>query len=357
MTTHTLHGPGELIAAIPALLGFVPHESVVAVGLGRRGHLTLALRLDRDDMLMPEVGLELARQAASSLAADGITQAVVVSFTHEAEPFGCVAADILAEALRPVVRAVDVWVCQGDRYFAGGCADAECCPPGGRVLPAVPHTVNALLESDRSWWRASAAGVHGPAACAPAPAPQVPSAERRRAARAGDRSWARRAADIDAWRTAALGHLMTSLRARATALDLGRAAVALRDVRVRDALILRWAGAGERAIADTLAGRSTREVDTVLTGALRDPDRDPPTAAAVRLLAWWCAQVAAHARRDDKAPAHALAAVVHWWAADAHAAEDAASRALACDPGYSLAHLMADVCASGVQPAWAHARD
>ena len=341
MTTHTVHGPGELIAIIPAMLGFQPRESVVVVALSIRGDIEVTMRVDRADLLLPDVAGQAAAAIASQLRRVDAHSAIVVSFTTSDVSVSCDAIDAVMAAIAPVVDQATAWTSDGHTYRTPGCADAQCCPPEGLPLP-----VSTLGASS------SAAPVRvGPAAAAGKRALQ-PERERRRAARAGDRWWRRRAQDPEQWRTEALLCLVGSMEQGASVLDLGRAAVCLRDVRVRDALIVTWLGGTARAVGDVLDGRSTAEVASALDGALRDVDRPPPAAADVRAAQEWTRSLRALARRRDAAAIDALAAVLAWYAGALDEARLAARNALACDDGYSLAGLVEDMCAAGLEPAW-----
>ncbi|NTV38934.1 MAG: DUF4192 family protein, partial [Demequinaceae bacterium] len=67
MSVH-VRTPGELIASLPVLLGFVPLESVVVVGIGASGRVAPVIRIDRGDCLIPELAQSVAVAVAGHLA-------------------------------------------------------------------------------------------------------------------------------------------------------------------------------------------------------------------------------------------------------------------------------------------------
>ncbi|MDN4481573.1 DUF4192 family protein [Demequina muriae] len=344
MQTRHLTGPGELIAAIPTLVGFTPRESVVAVGLDGAGEVVAALRVDRNDARVAEMAASLGRAIAARLRAASARRAFLVTFTTDDVSLACPAVDALRPAVEAAVERVDVWACDGDRYLSPGCADPVCCPVGGRPVPwrtrgaVAPVSASALAhsltedEDDRAT-----------------------SSRRRSAARAADRWWGRRADGLDVWRCDSWQRCAESFPLNATAPEIGRAIAGLQDVRVRDALIVQWLGGSDDAIADTLFGRESPAVAGVLDGAMRDPGREPPDPAAVTASVRWCRRLLAHARRREHAPVLALVAVVLWWSGDMAGAQHSALAALRRDPDYSLARLVHDVTDARVAPAWTHA--
>ena len=147
-----------------------------------------------------------------------------------------------------------------------------------------------------------------------------------------------------------------SLAVDAPAPLVGRAIASLQDKRVRDAMIVEWLGGPPAAIADTLLGQESAEVTAVLDGAMRDPGVELPVPGEMVAALRWCRRLIAHARRREQAPMYTLSAVALWWGGDLAAAHDSTRQALRCDPGYSLAVLMNDICEVGVSPAWQRAQ-
>lgn len=345
MQTHHLTGPGELIAAIPTMLGTTVDQAVVVVGIASRGAVVTAVSADHVDLAIPEVARSVGRSIAAKLRANDAQRAIIVTYTHDDVTMGCAAVDALRPQLEGAVEIVDVWACNGKRFVAPGCANPDCCPPEGRPVP--PDTLTA-----RAFASVSAVGH-----AAPAHDDDVaPPARRRSAARAADRWSARRAIDPDDWRCEAWSLCGDSFALNAPAPLLGRAVASLQDVRVRDAMIVEWLGGPPAAIADTLLGRDSAEVAAVLDAAMRDPAVELPVAGEMVAALRWCRRLIAHARRREQAPLYALSAVALWWGGDIAAAADCVHQALQRDPAYSLAALINDICAAGVTPAWQRAQ-
>lgn len=345
MQTRHLTGPGELIAAIPAMLGRTPSEAVVAIGLDGGGEIVTALRVDRRDAMVADSACSLSRAVAARMRAAAARRAFLVTFTRDDVTLSCPAVEALRPEVAAAVDRIDVWACDGDRYYSPGCADPTCCPAGGLPVPWEVMGAAAALSASAV---AHAAPDEGDE--------RAPQARRRSAARAADRWWARRGGLTEQWRCDSWQRFTEAYPVDADAPAVGRAIASLQDIRVRDALIVEWLGGSEEAVVDTLLGRESPAVADVLDGAMRDPMREPPDQAAVVASLRWCRRLIAHARRRERAPLLALSAVVLWWSGDLSAARGAAEASLRHDPTYSLARLVHDVAYAEIAPAWVHAR-
>ncbi len=341
MKTQHLTGPGELIAAIPMMLGETPHEDVVVIAMAKTGEVVTAVRAHRADLGIPEVARAIGESIAATLRANSARRAILVSFTTQDVSLACPAIEALRPWLDSVVDVVDAWACDGERYSAPGCADPGCCPTEARIVPESPF---------RAMVRASVSAVGH---AAPADEDEyAPHSRRRSAARAADRWVARKSDDLGKWRCDSWAQCEQSHALNAPAPVLGKVIAALQDVRVRDAVIIDWLGGSPQAIADTLSGESSHEVVALLDAAMSDLNSAPPATSQMVASLRWCRRLIAHARHREQAPMLALSAVALWWSGDLAAASDCASRALHCDPSYSLAGLVSDICAAGVSPAW-----
>ena len=85
MSVH-VRTPGELIASLPVLLGFVPLDSIVVVGIGASGRVAPVVRLDRNDLLIAELVQSVASAVVGHLARARATSVVLVSFRNDGEP-------------------------------------------------------------------------------------------------------------------------------------------------------------------------------------------------------------------------------------------------------------------------------
>ena len=233
--SQTLHGPGELVAALPALLGYTPRESVVVVGVGPADELVTVLRVDRSDLLSAECGAAVGRSTAAQLVRSGARLAVMVSYTEDDVRLACPAIDALRPALDGAVEDAEGWAVRDGRYFAPGCARESCCPAAGRAVPGAPRVV---ATSPRVRTEA-----HGGLAAAPDAAYTVDEATRRRVARAGERWWAHREQDPGAWREESFRSWRQAVEEMSRDEEpgdpaAGRLVFALQDRRIRDAVLV-----------------------------------------------------------------------------------------------------------------------
>jgi hypothetical protein len=166
-----LSDPGDLAAALPHLVGFHPHESVVLVSLtgpgGRRVGLTV-----RADLLPAGAGPAVVRDAARSLAGTvtaGAPGSVVVAVVSEAPDlpgdgsgYDGLPHRALVHQLALALDAADVPVretllVRRGRWWSYDCP-RPCCapgagtrlPPGTSELAAASAVMGQVVEADRS---------------------------------------------------------------------------------------------------------------------------------------------------------------------------------------------------------------
>jgi hypothetical protein len=349
MTTSTLHGPGELLASVPAFLGFVPYESVVVVGVRDNGEIVAVMRVDRVDLLIDEGVAQIGRTMIAQLARDAATTAVVISFTSADVRLCCEAADALSDELTTAVGHVETWaVCDG-RYFAPGCADDSCCPVEGTPVPMLRAAIRDLFAHPR----AQRIG-HGSAM----PAWGTASADaRRRSSRAADR-WTAKQGSAARWRESSAALWFDALdESRRGALVLtdaraGKLISAISDVRVRDAVIVWLVPGSQDAVSDVLAGIPSESVADALDTVLK-PQRGircgrSEFAATSEVIS----ECVARCRRKEAAPLLALLAVVEWWAGHPQAAIACCDNSTDSAPGYRLAELVRATVLAGLEPGW-----
>jgi hypothetical protein len=159
MTTHRadfeLNRPGALIAALPAVLGFVPENSLVLVSLGD-GELGSVLRVDLSEELVDRIG-HLAEVAAAAEPEAAIAVVVDAEGAHCPrcnEEYRHLCA-VLTEALSQ--HGIELWAAHVvDRVARGGrwhCVDG--CGSGGAVEDpsASPLAAAAVLDGRRLYPR------------------------------------------------------------------------------------------------------------------------------------------------------------------------------------------------------------
>ncbi|MGX1573521.1 DUF4192 domain-containing protein [Cellulosimicrobium funkei] len=384
------HGPRELLAYVPFRLGYRPQDSVVLVGLRPpRGRIGLVVRVDVADAADVEHGPQLARSVVGHLAADGARRVVLVVYSDAPlRASGVAAARVRAavehcrEAAEPHHGPVEAWVVSSTGWYALDCAEDDCCPPEGRSLRELEssevgaHMVlsgAALADSREEALRIPPAGADARRRAARA---ARRARDRARSVAAGDDVASRVAARVSAlalWRTA-VAQVAARDRARdggrtdggpvgdgagaavPAATVLGRLAAGLESVPVRDAVLLslvpgtddlpdRTVRGGD---VDAGTGRAIAAVVDPGAGLAPDPAVTGPARAVLEA-------VVAHAPRGSTAPALTLLALVAWWHGDGGRARRRLAEALAEDPTYRLALLLASALDAGVPPGWVRA--
>jgi len=132
---------GELedaVAAVPYLLGFQPSDSIVGVALtGRRERMSFTMRLDLvsdeyDDELAEMFAARMAHARAKAVMLFVYTRAPLLDRDEEMalprQPLVEAVADALAMPLREAVLVAN------GRAWSYLCRDSRCCPPEGRLL-------------------------------------------------------------------------------------------------------------------------------------------------------------------------------------------------------------------------------
>ena len=317
--------PADVLAVVPHLLGFHPGNSLVVMGVGLpRARVQLAFRYDLPDPPDAVHAADIAEHAAEVLRHRRI--GTVIGVGYGPGTLVTPVADALAAALRQAgLRLHELMRVENGRYWSYLCQNPECCPAEGvpfdvRANPAAAAMTVAGLVAypDRAALASTVAPVTGAAARS------MEQATRRARERAAD------------------------LIAQASAPGTGRPARLLVDEgrrAVREAIDTYRAGG--RLLAD--------EPLAWLTVVLAHlPVRDDAwarmdaeyRAAHLRL---WTDVVRRAAPAYLPAPA-SLLAFTAWQSGEGALANIAIDRALAADPGYSLAQLLRDIMDAGVPP-------
>ena len=170
----TLTSPGEVVAAIPALLGFHPQHSLVALWTATpTGTLICTLRLELDTPAAEVAGrlLDLAsRVGPGPLLLVAYPDSLADWIESPDEDAVLDVVDTLADADFSVA---DLLVVTQGRYFSQMCTDPVCCPPGGRPVPTSTTVTEAALVADGV---PAAAGSRSEVAARYALTPQPPPA-------------------------------------------------------------------------------------------------------------------------------------------------------------------------------------
>jgi hypothetical protein len=323
-----LSTPADVLAAVPHLFGFHPASSFVVIGAaGRRQQVELAFRYDLPEPPDAPAAAGIASHAAAVLSQRRIT--TVIGAGYGPGRLVTPVADAFAAAARGHgLRVADLLRVEHGRFWSYTCGSVACCPPEGTRFdyssqPAAAAMTAAGLAAypDRAALERTLAPVSGADAEAMNAAIQRAcdraAAMAARASRAGGRHPWREV--IAAGRTAAVGAISTYRSGG----------------RITDADTIAW-------ILVTLAHLAVRDDAWA---------RMIPEHRDAHLRLW--ADLARHAPGPWLPAPAALLAFTAWQAGDGALANIALERALAADPGYSLARLLQDILTAGVPPSQA----
>jgi hypothetical protein len=329
--------PGEIAAALPHLLGFRPRESVVLVSLTGAGGGRVGLTV-RADIPPPEHAADVAAVLTRSVCTDR-PRGVVLAVVSEAPdtigaaepgqeldgavpdlPHRSLVHELVIALARAGVPVREALLVRAGCWWSYDCPHACCAPGAGTALPAevtalevAAVATGVVVERDRSDLGRRITGLGGPARGAMAAAcAQVAVECSARVLEVGfdavaEESWSAITAAAARCRPGAPGAALTDR-------DVARIVWGLRDREVRDRA-LELAMGEEAAAAEVLWTDCTRRAPAPL----------------------------------DAAPA-TLLAVSAWLRGDGAMANVALTRALAGEPGYALARLLAQALAACVGP-------
>lgn len=310
-----------LLAVIPHLLGFTPDNSLVVVGVAPpAGRVHVAFRYDLPDPPDADLAADIAAHALGVLDRHHIPGAAVIGYgpgrlvTPVADAIRSAAADARL-VLREMLRVED------GRYWSYLCDDPACCPADGVPFDPAAHPAGQAMAraglpalADRSAVAATIAPVTGPLATT-----------MRKATRRAERTAVRLIASggpraLDRPGLAAVQEAISIYRDGGSLSPDARhawLALVLQHLPVRDDA---WAR------------------------------MDPGHRDAHRRL--W-ADVVRRAQPGYVAPPASLLAFTAWQAGDGALANIAIDRALADDPGYSMALLLRGAITGGLPPSMA----
>jgi Domain of unknown function (DUF4192) len=313
-----LRSVAGFLATIPHLLGFHPARSLVIVGVTAGGRVQVAFRYDLPDPPTSRMTRDMTRHILAVLGSQDLAMAVVAGY-GPGRLVTPLADALRAAAPRAGVRLQDVLRVEDGRYWSYLCTDPACCPAEGVVFdPATDPAGRAMAAVERR--------------------PVLPDREA-----------------VEAMIAPVSGEAATRMREFTGRVEQAAAELVAREG--QQALIRRGRQAVSAAL-DAYAGgrRLHRNSDYVWLGlTLRLlPVRDDawarldPEHAAVYQDLW--RDVVRHVQPGYVAAPASLLAVTAWQTGDGALANIALDRALADQPGYSLALLLADILAAGTPP-------
>lgn len=145
-----LRNPGEVVAAIPGLLGYRPARSVVLVLLGgSRRRIELTMRVDLPAGGGAERWTAVAAALSPGVAASGAAEGVLVLVDAD-RAAGLEAVEHIGPVLLDLgVSLADALVTLDGRYGSVLCADLTCCPSEGRPIPRGSAVAAAAVVAGR----------------------------------------------------------------------------------------------------------------------------------------------------------------------------------------------------------------
>ena len=321
-------GPADILAVVPHLIGFHPGLSFVVIGAaGPRRRVELGFRYDLPDPPGAAAAAEIADHAVAVLAQRGASTVIGIGYgpgrlvTPVADAFAAAVSRRRLQ-LRELLRVED------GRYWSYLCTNTACCPAEGTAFDYRSHPAAAAMTV------AGLAAYPDRDAVAATLAPPAGAAARVMD-EAIERACVRAQALMDRARRSGAGNPLRLV------VSQGRRAV-------REAIGV-YRGGGRITSEDRIAWLAVSLVHL----AVRDDAwaRMVPEHRQAHLSLW-----ADIVRRTDgpwlPAPA-SLLAFTAWQAGDGTLANIALDRALAADPGYSMALLLRDILTAGVPPSQA----
>lgn len=314
--------PADVLAVVPHLLGFHPAKSLVVMGVGRpRSRVQLAFRYDLPDPPDAVHAADIAEHATEVLGHRRLSTVIGVGYGPGALVTP-VADALTAALLQAGLRLHELMRVEDGRYWSYLCQNPECCPPDGvpfdvQANPATAALTVAGLVAYPD--RAALAGTIAPVTGAAARSMEQATGRARQ-----------RAADL-------IAQAPKPGPAARLLVDAGRQAV-------------------QEAISTYRGGRLLGDepvawLSVVLAHlAVRDDAwaRMDPAYRAAHLRLW--TDVVRRATPAYLPAPASLLAFTAWQSGEGALANIAVDRALAADPGYSLARLLRDIMDAGVPP-------
>ena len=136
MTTHTateLTSPHDLLAAVPFMVGYHPKDSLVVMAL-RDAKVSMAMRVDFPDSgSIASVSATVAGHLAREIADEAIIVGYLPTDVIESDPLEIVRSIITLQG----ISVKECIVVRGEYFRSNLCADLECCPPEGNLIPEI----------------------------------------------------------------------------------------------------------------------------------------------------------------------------------------------------------------------------
>jgi hypothetical protein len=155
----TLRRPADLVAMIPYVVGFTPHDSLVVVALqGERRRFGPCLRVD---LAHDDADAEVqASYLTDVIASHRFRRVVLVAYSASRSRAAAVVRPLLGRLAARGTTVTEALRADGCRWWSYLCQDLGCCHPGGTTYDADSSLVaaEAVLAGmrrapDREWLR------------------------------------------------------------------------------------------------------------------------------------------------------------------------------------------------------------
>ncbi|MFC1414179.1 DUF4192 domain-containing protein [Streptacidiphilus sp. N1-12] len=333
----TMRNPGDMVDALPFLLGFFPSDSIVALGLqGPRRRQGGTVRIDIPDRsIWPEAAEEVARfLVALSEHRDRTPDAVILYLCRDPAPGQSgrevseelrPLAALLAAAFREVGIPVHDSLCVSDgRWWSYSCENGTCCTEEGTPVerPGSTPAVAAAAAYAGIRVRGSLKELHRELEPV-----GTPTAE----------------AQLRAFEEA-IPVLVEELARRG-----GREAVRERTGELVDAAVARFR-AGAQEVSPAEAARLVLGLQDRMARDRAAEWLDPPDVEHAQRLWLFLARRCAFPFDTQAAAPLSLLGWTAWVTGDQVTARVALGRALVADPDYTFAQLLYQAVNTGAEP-------
>lgn len=138
--------PGDLVAALPALLGYHATRSIVLVALGGRPCVVrVTMRLDLPDRGGDAVWSAIAETFARGTSRVDAAEAVLIVLDGDEAECAELVPRLRTALSGQGVSLVDTILVREGRYRSYSCSDTQCCPPDGLPVPESSALVAAVV--------------------------------------------------------------------------------------------------------------------------------------------------------------------------------------------------------------------
>ena len=143
MSIYKIASPAELVACIPAILGFHPTQSLVGMWTDQKAELVWSIRFDLEtpEPIIARTMLDLIERHNS----EGRLLLVIYPGEHQ---LPSKVRDLMDRFTRHEIPVLDVLLVAEDRWWSMLCENGSCCPPEGTPVLQVVSNVEIARIAD-----------------------------------------------------------------------------------------------------------------------------------------------------------------------------------------------------------------